>query len=111
MGLGLGDFRTFETSIEEETVALSPGDVCVLYTDGLTEARRGSDEFGYDRLRLLGTRIRPVSALEGREEIVGAVRAFTGNQPNHDDLTVVVVKWHGPSGRPVGATANWEEAS
>jgi serine phosphatase RsbU (regulator of sigma subunit) len=111
MGIGLGDLRTFETAIEEETVRLSPGDVCVLFTDGLTEARRGSDEFGYDRLQMLGTRIRSVSALEGREEIIGAVRTFTGNQPNHDDLTVVVVKWHGPTGRPQGAGVNWEEAS
>ncbi len=111
MGIGLGDLRAFEAAIEEETVMLSPGDVCVLYTDGLTEARRGSDEFGYDRLQMLGTRIRSGSALEGREEIIGAVRAFTGNQPNHDDLTVVVLKWHGPSGRPPGAGVNWEEAS
>ncbi len=111
MGIGLGDLRTFEAAIEEETVTLSPGDVCVLYTDGLTEARRGSDEFGYDRLQMLGTRIRSGSALEGREEIIGAVRAFAGNQPNHDDLTVVVVKWHGPPGRPPGGGVNWEEAS
>jgi serine phosphatase RsbU (regulator of sigma subunit) len=60
---------------------------------------------------MLGTRIRSGSALEGREEIIGAVRAFTGNQPNHDDLSVVVLKWHGPSGRPPGAGVNWEEAS
>ncbi|MBP1678886.1 MAG: putative regulatory protein, partial [Bacteroidetes bacterium] len=85
--------------------------VCVLYTDGLTEARHGSDEFGYDRLQMLGTRIRSASALQGREEIIGAVRTFTGNQPNHDDLTVVVVKWHGPPGRHQGAGAKWEEAS
>jgi serine phosphatase RsbU (regulator of sigma subunit) len=111
MGLGLGDLRTFEAAMEEETVDLSPGDVCVLYTDGLTEARHGSDEFGYDRLQMLGTRIRSASALQGREEIIGAVRTFTGNQPNHDDLTVVVVKWHGPPGRHQGAGAKWEEAS
>lgn len=111
MGLGLGDPRTFESAIEEETVTLSPGDVCVLYTDGLTEARRGNDEFGYDRLQQLGARLRSASASDGRDEIIGAVRNFTGNQPNHDDLTLVVMKWHGPAARPAGAGVTWEEAS
>jgi serine phosphatase RsbU (regulator of sigma subunit) len=111
MGLGLGDLRSFESAMEEEMVSMSPGDVCVLFTDGLTEARRGTDEFGYDRLQGLGSRLRSMSALEGRDEIIGAVRAFTENQPSHDDLTIVVAKWHGPSARPEGAAAKWEEAS
>ncbi|HEX4901373.1 MAG TPA: SpoIIE family protein phosphatase, partial [Acidimicrobiales bacterium] len=36
-----------------DRTTLGPGDVVVLYTDGVTEARRGREEFGEDRLRLL----------------------------------------------------------
>ena len=34
-------------------VVLRPGDTFVAYTDGVTEARRGNEEFGEDRLRAL----------------------------------------------------------
>ena len=34
----------------EAQLVLAPGEMCLLYTDGVTEARRGDDEFGLPRL-------------------------------------------------------------
>ena len=41
MGVGLSGGLVFEGAIEERTISLREGDVCVFYTDGITEARFG----------------------------------------------------------------------
>jgi serine phosphatase RsbU (regulator of sigma subunit) len=101
MGLGLSGGSAFSGAVEEEMLQLSPGDVCVFYTDGLTEARNGEDEFGYTRLEEAMAGLRDKKASEIRELLLGEVRAFTNNQSLHDDLTLVVLKWWGPNNRPI----------
>jgi serine phosphatase RsbU (regulator of sigma subunit) len=104
MGIGLAEGRPFVDSIEERVLTLQPGDVCILFTDGVTEARHGGDEFGYERLLAVAERVRDRSASMIKTEILEAVKTFIGHQAAHDDLTVVVVKWHGPpSGRSLTA--------
>jgi sigma-B regulation protein RsbU (phosphoserine phosphatase) len=75
---------------EDFNVELEAGDVIVLYSDGLTEARRGEEEFGPEGVR----RVLEAHARKGAEEILRAllagVQAFT-DQPL-DDVTVVVLK-------------------
>ena len=99
MAVGLSEGATFSDALEEQTIQLRPGDVCVLFTDGVTEARHGSDEFGFERLQTVAHRARNRSASQIKTEILDSVKTFIGHQSAHDDLTVVVVKWHGPSGR------------
>jgi sigma-B regulation protein RsbU (phosphoserine phosphatase) len=71
-------------------VELDAGDIIVLYSDGLTEARRGEEEFGAEGVR----RVLESHARKGASEILRAllaeVQAFT-DQPL-DDVTVVVLK-------------------
>src|SRR5690606_37698681 len=51
LGLGLDRGPLFRRALQEQTLALQPGDTLVLYTDGLVEARnRAGEEFGYERL-------------------------------------------------------------
>jgi len=96
MGLGLTEGRVFEEAIEEHALQLMEGDVCVFYTDGLTEARNASDEeFGYERLLAGAQRAREQSATGIKEEILNAVKTFSGSETHHDDLTLVVLKWLG----------------
>jgi serine phosphatase RsbU (regulator of sigma subunit) len=96
MGLGLTEGRVFEGAIEEHALQLTEGDVCVFYTDGLTEARNVADEeFGYERLLAGAQRAREQSATGIKEEILNAVRLFSGAETHHDDLTLVVLKWRG----------------
>ena len=95
MGLGLNDGPLFEEAIEEHTLQLLPGDVCVFYTDGLTEARRGEEEFGYERLLDAARHARAKGAEGIKDEILGTVKTFIEHQANDDDQTLVVLKWRG----------------
>jgi serine phosphatase RsbU (regulator of sigma subunit) len=97
MGMGLSDGSLFSDAIEEEHIQLHTGDVCVFYTDGLTEARRGEEEFGYERLLHIAEQCRGKPAAVIKDEILETVKSFVRYEPNHDDLTLVVVKWQGIS--------------
>jgi sigma-B regulation protein RsbU (phosphoserine phosphatase) len=96
LGLGLTDRRLFADVTQEHRIDLSAGDVCILYTDGLTEARANGDEYGYQRLIDVAQRSRHRTASEIKDEILRDVRAFVGSaEAHHDDLTLVVMKWNG----------------
>ena len=69
---------------------LRPGDALVAYTDGVTEARSGNQQYGEERLRavLAGCAGHPASEIA--RAVGGAVLAFQGALA-HDDTAVVVV--------------------
>jgi sigma-B regulation protein RsbU (phosphoserine phosphatase) len=85
---------------DRHAVQLAPGDVMVLYTDGVTEARNGRGAF-YDEDRLIGS----VSASLGRpardiqQAIIQAVDEFIGDGVQSDDIAVAVVA-RNPVARP-----------
>ena len=96
LGLGLTNTALFEESTEERTINMSEGDVCVFYTDGITESRRASgEEYGYDRLIEIAVKTKESSAEQIRDSILQDVRAFTGTATYGDDMTLVVLKWIG----------------
>ncbi len=100
MGLGLSKESTFSDSMEQQTLNLREGDVCVLYTDGVTEARRGDDEFGYERLMDVVLHASDDTAEGIKTRILDTVKSHVDHQANDDDLTVVVLKWLGNGRRP-----------
>jgi phosphoserine phosphatase RsbU/P len=72
-------------------VELAPGDRLVLYTDGITEARRNDDEeYGEERLIAEVVANRACSAPALTSRVVDAVSAFTGGA-FQDDATLVVL--------------------
>jgi sigma-B regulation protein RsbU (phosphoserine phosphatase) len=83
-----------ETQFKEETIKLVPGDILVLYTDGVTEASDLQNEEFFGRERL-ATIIRQQSNLPSRE-LVKVVRQeleeFGNGKPLADDTTFVVCK-------------------
>lgn len=90
-GIALGVIP--EVNLREETIALSPGDVIALYTDGVTEALNDrEEEFGVPHLEQT---IRE-NLHRSADEIVAAVQqglaAFTGDALPFDDITLVIVK-------------------
>ncbi|MBP1690805.1 MAG: hypothetical protein H6Q32_157 [Bacteroidetes bacterium] len=99
MGLGLAHHALFLGSIEEQTLELSPGDVCVFYTDGVTEAHQGEEEFGYERLRVAAGLADGTPAAQVKENILQAVDDFLEKGTPHDDMTLVVVRWLGTPGQ------------
>ena len=83
------------------TAQLAPGDALFFYTDGVTEALTDGDHF-YGSVRLQST-LAKVAAL-GVEKItrgvVSDVRAFCGEREQSDDISVMVLRWHGAATSP-----------
>jgi sigma-B regulation protein RsbU (phosphoserine phosphatase) len=87
--IGLFDVCTYE----QETIRTESGDVLVAYTDGVTEALNPEGkEFGEERLRLLVAAGAHLSADRLREKIIESVREWCRDEPQHDDLTLVVAR-------------------
>jgi sigma-B regulation protein RsbU (phosphoserine phosphatase) len=90
-GLALGCFESFP--FEESQVALKPNDTLIVFSDGISEAvNNAEEEFGESRLCELATANRDASAAELIEKILQSVGAYSGDQPQLDDMTLVVVK-------------------
>lgn len=75
------------------SIDLKVGDTILFYTDGVTEANNENDElFGEDRLAELGSKLAGSDAKTFGEQIVKAVHEFSGNVPQSDDITTLVLK-------------------
>jgi serine phosphatase RsbU (regulator of sigma subunit) len=84
-----------DTVYEEGSLRIMKGDVLVLFTDGVTEARNNAKEFyDYAHLRKLLERLDAsmLSAREIKTKIIEDVKRFTGSAQQADDMTVLVVK-------------------
>jgi len=78
---------------EERTMELQPGDVLVLYTDGVTEAKNeGGEQFGEERLYRVVEEKGHLPTQELLDEIYRRVRQFSGGLAQRDDITVVIMK-------------------
>lgn len=89
-GLPLGTFD--ESEYEERSLELVPGDAFVFYTDGVTDAWGGEEEYGLPRLKLQVEQGAHLSASRLGDMILADVDAFMGGRAPQDDLTFVVVK-------------------
>ena len=87
-----------EEPYPEATLGLEPGDCVLLYTDGLTEGMNGAGVvFGEQRLAdaaaEAAARQAPVGTEQLIEQVLLVLRAFRGDAPPTDDLTMVAFRW------------------
>lgn len=89
-GIPLGMFE--DVSWEQDRVTLEPGDVLLLYTDGVTEAQDASQSL-YEDYRLLTTSKANLAKSAGEIEkaIIDSIKDFVGDAPQFDDITLLVV--------------------
>jgi len=93
MPLGMVPDEIFSAVIADRTEPLNPGDVLVLYTDGLTEAPNAEDkEFSGARLADAVHALHARSTRELNDGILETVHRFAGSTAQRDDLTLVTVK-------------------
>ena len=87
----------------QTTVPLCPGDLLVLFTDGIAEASKiidddsagsevSDDQFGEERLLETIRENRARTCAEIRDEILKRVHKFLDGSPAEDDLTLVVAR-------------------
>jgi sigma-B regulation protein RsbU (phosphoserine phosphatase) len=94
LGLRLpGAGERFEQMLCEHSRPITPGDVIVLYTDGITEAMDSAGElFGDTALAHLLASQQQLDAAGIRERVLREVKAFVADAEPHDDMTMVVIK-------------------
>ena len=99
LGLGIlrGDDAAYAKRVRNMYYDYNPGDVMVIYTDGITEARSPQDEeYGEPRLKhQLSLHHHRLRADHIRDAIVADVRAFIAGAPVRDDQTLLVIKFKG----------------
>lgn len=82
-----------EAKYSAESTPLEPGDILVLYTDGITEAVNSQDtDFGRERLSRLVGQASQLSARELVQDVRGGLEAYIGSRSLDDDATLVVCK-------------------
>ena len=92
MALGLVPGEIFDESIEGRTESFLPGDVLVLYTDGITEtANDEGKEFSGARLADCMRSLYGRPPREINDGILEAAQRFAGEAPQRDDLTLFTV--------------------
>jgi PAS domain S-box-containing protein len=75
------------------TITIGPGDVVVMYTDGVTEAINAREElFGEERLGAIIRNNAHRSSREILDQILHGVQEFTGDMPQFDDITLLVIR-------------------
>jgi sigma-B regulation protein RsbU (phosphoserine phosphatase) len=93
IALGLEQGKVFDQMLKEQTIELNSGDTLVFYTDGFTEAMNSAqEEYGEERFVDLISANRNQSAQKLINVLVQSVKEFSEEAPQHDDMTVVVIK-------------------
>jgi sigma-B regulation protein RsbU (phosphoserine phosphatase) len=94
IGLGLNFGSQFESTLEEVEISLKENDVIILYTDGITEAKnKEMEDFGdkYFEKILLENCNKSVEDISN--EVIKEITLFTQHNTQHDDITLVILKW------------------
>lgn len=98
-GMVVGAFP--EAEYEINCTQINPGDFMAIYTDGLLEAsNRAGEEYGYDRLLARLAALRHLQPREAMDAVLQDVTSWYTGVPQHDDITLVVLKGTPPAGGP-----------
>lgn len=97
-GLGLGILRNkqYKNHVEEKTFTYQQGDVLVLYTDGIVEAKNEKSlQFGFERIRSLLEISHHLGPREIQSNIIDSLHSFVGGDGLiDDDYSIMVVKFN-----------------
>jgi sigma-B regulation protein RsbU (phosphoserine phosphatase) len=93
LGLKLDNGEMFERILEEETIQLNAGDLYLFFTDGISEAMNVHDDcFGEQRLGELVENHSHLPSDQLRERMLREIASFVGDAPQHDDMTMILLK-------------------
>lgn len=81
---------------EEDEFTTEPGDVWLLYTDGIPEARNDlKQEFGFERMKEVIKKNHQKTAKEIKAKLSESLKEFVQGAPQHDDITFIILKYKG----------------
>jgi phosphoserine phosphatase RsbU/P len=96
-GVALGMVRnnSYSNFIEANEFSYEPGDIMVLYTDGITEAKSvKGDEFGYERLAEVVMEVKNLPPSQIQQHLINKLYEFSGTQNINDDYTTMIIKFN-----------------
>ncbi|MBL7876200.1 MAG: SpoIIE family protein phosphatase, partial [Cyclobacteriaceae bacterium] len=80
--------------VETNEIKYAPGDIMVLYTDGITEAKNHrNEEFDYTRLEAALKEVTDKTAEEIEKHIIQKLYEFSGTSEINDDYTSMTIKF------------------
>lgn len=95
VALGMVKSSSYANYIDSFQFNYEAGDVILLYTDGITEARNlHGDEFGGERLAATLLKAKEGSPKEIQECLIDELYRFSGTENINDDYTTVIIKFH-----------------
>lgn len=95
VALGMVRNKSYANFIQAYEFEYCPGDLMVLYTDGITEAKDGKgEEFGYDRLKESVSEACGEEAKKIQDHLIAKLYEFSGTSNIDDDYTTMIVKFH-----------------
>ena len=93
LGFPVGLEEDISDFLGETEILLNPGDVVVLYTDGITEAEDPQGEmYGLERLCEVVSQNWEQSAQEIKTAVINDVKQHIDTQTVYDDITLLVIK-------------------
>jgi serine phosphatase RsbU (regulator of sigma subunit) len=93
LGLRIDGGELFARLLVDAELPLRRGDLLLWFTDGMTEAMNAdSDLFGEERLAKLVGEHGHLAPEELRERILREIDAFVAGAPQHDDMTMILLK-------------------
>lgn len=93
IALGLDKGTLFDMLLQDQELALGPGDLLFQFTDGVNEAMNNEkEEFGEERLKDVIRKYAHLPVNDFLQTLDQEIRAFTEGFPQSDDITAVVVK-------------------
>ncbi len=95
-GVALGVVRnnSYKSFIQSNQFTYKPGDVMVLYTDGITEAKSvKGEEFGYERLTQAVLEVKTHEPKQIQEHLIGKLYEFSGTKNINDDYTTMIIRF------------------
>jgi serine phosphatase RsbU (regulator of sigma subunit) len=99
MGLGLNASEIFVQNLSETEFILEESDILVLFTDGITDARNEhQEEFGYKRFENIIRQSADFNSEEISRRVIKEITLFSQNNRQHDDITLVIIKYVGNKG-------------
>ena len=94
IGLGLNKGEVFDSSLEEIEITLEKESLLAVYSDGISEAmNEDKDEFGEENIITILTENSGSSLETIQNKIMTGITNFCGNEEQHDDITLVLVKY------------------
>jgi sigma-B regulation protein RsbU (phosphoserine phosphatase) len=93
LAVGIDEGDVFERVTKDFAFRIEPGDCLLLHTDGVKEALNDEDtEYGLERMKQAFVQSSPLGAEAVLHQMQRALKDFTGDAPQMDDITMVALE-------------------